>query len=464
MSLMKSDPDNAAYFQLPDNMTSSEAATLLRKWRAHLCQRYADFDGLEAEIREKRKVFNNQQLQPKQFPGFIAAPDLHDCDGLLSRLLAGAADLPDYRGADGRVMGDHIFRVFLSALERSDEERHTGEGVYLTKFLQAYEANRAKSSDESVRNAAAESYDLELLNRTVRELTKDAVKHVERFRLTRPFTQKDPPPLSKVAEHRTLRDESRLHRRDGPRASSMSILSEEDRFGPLDVASEERQEQFEREEWYEHQYMQQLPNQEDFGLSDLEQAAIAHSILPGEDSPEAPRCGCCGFTTALVNHTTNTCPMRNPRDKERISVSIYRVAEMKEIGTLVFLHNIFAHGAFKGRSESQKAKFSETVARVKAQQAEQNRLRKGQYNTGTQYSSSNGARPSNHYQPQPSSASFPAPAPAPSPSAAPVLSIPPSAAASNVANSAAGRAASHARNAESVRQADHAAMLGPSSG
>ena len=93
---------------------------------------------------------------------------------------------------------------------------------------------------------------------------------------------------------------------------------------------------------------------------------------------------------------------------------------MKDLPRAVFLDFIEKYGAFAHRNEDQKSRFREALARTVAQVAENNRVKRGQYSTGSQYSSSNGGRPSNHYS---QSAPLP-PAPAPALAAPPSLSVP----------------------------------------
>ena len=147
---------------------------------------YVRFIDTNMNLGAKRSLLNTLVLEPKIFSCGLVPEDLHDTDGLLSRIQVTANDLPDYRDSlTGEVSWDHIYHILLLALERFHP-------CFLIAFYKAYEKNRDKSKDPLVRDAEKESFDFQLFNQTVGQLTHDAISHVRRFGLV-PFTQKVAP-------------------------------------------------------------------------------------------------------------------------------------------------------------------------------------------------------------------------------------------------------------------------------
>ena len=357
---------------------------------------YVRFNDTNMDLGVKRSLLNTLVLEAKIFSCGLVPADFHDTDGLLSRIQVTANDLPDYRDSStGEVSWDHIHHTFLLALERS----HT---CFLIAFNTAYEKNREKSKDLSVRDAEKESFDLQLFMQTVDQLTHDAISHVRRFGLV-PFT-------TKVAPLNSAPHASSSSAHYGPQVSPSSTKSLTKRpevlrhamSGITAFPSDERQLQFEQDEAVEYALSLTTsgPRSEPAGTNHgdqehYEQIAFASSLI--DSTPAERRCQCCGVPSSIDDHGSDKCPIRNPKDRERLSVSIFRLAEMKDLPRAVFLDFIEKYGAFAHRNEDQKSRFREALARTVAQVAENNRVKRGQYSTGSQYSSSNGGRPSNHY-------------------------------------------------------------------
>ena len=380
------------------------------------------------DLSSKRNLLSTLVLEPKSFTceqgSFMVPADLHDLDALFSRIQVIANELPDYRDPlTGEVNWLHIFHVFTRALDRSHP-------CFLIAFFKHYEKLREKSRDPLVRDAERESFDLQLLNQTVSQLTHDAISHVRRFG-TVPFTERvtplnsaanpppPPPPTSSAHYGPPSSPESSrsLARRPGQLRHAMSALSQFD----------DDQLHLEEEEATAYALSCVSSGEPAGQLSEVDQRQLNQVVLSHSLTTSAPAesyCQCCGFPSSVSEHALDKCQFRNHKDPGT-SVSLYRVAEQKEQIRGIVLNSIETNGAFKHRTPEQKTRFREAVARAVAQIAENNRVKRGQYNSGSQYTSSNGSRPSNHYSAPAAAPAAPASAAAlPPPPPSPSLSVP----------------------------------------